>query len=172
MRVALYVAAFAAANVITAATVPAEIGPWLITWGTWFVGATFILRDAVHTRYGRTGAYQALGAAIVLAGITSWLLGDTLLVLVGSCAAILLSEAADTEVFARLHRRLGVRVGASGIVGSAIDSVVFPVIGLGLSGIVPWAFIPNVMIGQFVVKTTLQLLAAAAVLRWPRLVAA
>jgi uncharacterized PurR-regulated membrane protein YhhQ (DUF165 family) len=166
----LYVVAFVAANVITAATEPASIGPWLVTWGTWVVGFSFILRDRLHLLYGRRGVYGMLALGVVLAGATSWLLGDTLLVLAGSCLALLLSEAADTEVFARLHARLGLRVAASGVVGSAIDSVVFCVVGLGLSGIVPWALIPNVIVGQFVVKSALQLLAGAAVVRWPRLV--
>lgn len=169
---ALYVLAFVAANVITAATEPASIGPWLITWGTWFVGFTFILRDRIHLQYGRAGAYRCLAVGVVLAAVTSWMLGDTLLVLVGSCAAIAVSEAADTEVFARLRSHLGAGVLASGIVGSALDSVIFPVIGLGLSGIVPWALLPSVMIGQFVVKSSLQVAAAAAVVRWPRLVTA
>ena len=168
----LYVLVFAAANVVTAATTPAEIGPWLVTWGTWFVGFAFILRDAVHLRLGRQGAYACLGVGVVLAAITSWALGDTLLVLVGSCAAIAVSEAADTEVFARLREHLGVGVGASGIVGSILDSVIFATVGLGLSGIVPWSAIDNVIVGQIVIKGALQLIAGAIVWRWPRLVAA
>lgn len=172
MRVVLYVAAFAAANIITAATQPADIGPWLVTWGTWFVGVTFILRDAVQVRHGRTGAYCALAVAVVLAGIVSALLGDTLLVLAASCLAIAVSETADTEVFTRYRDRMGLRVGVSGIVGSLLDSAIFVTLGLGVSGIVPWAFIPNVIAGQIAVKCTLQVIAAGVVLRYPRLVAA
>jgi uncharacterized PurR-regulated membrane protein YhhQ (DUF165 family) len=168
----LYVAAFVAANVITAATDPAHIGPWLVTWGTWIVGFSFILRDRLHVLYGRRAVYEMLGLGVALAGITSLILGDTLLVLVGSCLALLLAEAADTEAFSRLRAHLGLSVAASGVVGAAVDSVVFPVVGLGLSGIVPWQFIPNVIVGQFVVKGALQLLAGLTVARFPRLVTA
>jgi queuosine precursor transporter len=172
MTRALYVLAFVLANVITASTEPASIGPWLVTWGTWVVGFSFILRDRLHVQTGRRGVYGALAVGIIVAAATSWLLGDTLLVLAGSCLAILLAEAADTEVFARLRRRLGLSVAASGLVGAAVDSAVFPVVGLGLSGIVPWNLLPGVMVGQFVVKGALQLLAGALVVRWPRLVTA
>jgi uncharacterized PurR-regulated membrane protein YhhQ (DUF165 family) len=58
----LYVAAVATANVVTARTVPADIGPFLVTWGTWIVGATFVLRDLVQLQLGRRGAYAAIGA--------------------------------------------------------------------------------------------------------------
>lgn len=158
-----YVIAAALANIITAATAPADIGPFLVTWGTWLIGCTFILRDLIQRRYGKRTAYAAIGAALALSAVTSALLGDTMLVVLGSACAFLVSESLDTEVFSRLRARFSTRVAISGIVGGAFDSVIFCTIGLGLSGIVPWALIPNVILGQFIVKGALQVLAGAVI---------
>jgi uncharacterized PurR-regulated membrane protein YhhQ (DUF165 family) len=162
----LYVVAAAAANVITAATVPAEIGPFLVTWGTWIVGVTFVLRDAVHVRLGKRAAYAAIGCGLVAAAVVSAALGDTLLVVAGSALAFGVSESADAEVFSRMRARVSSRVAVSGLVGGTLDSAIFAVVGLGLSGIVPWSALPNVIAGQIIVKGTVQLVAAGAWRAW------
>lgn len=161
---ALYVLVFAAANVLTAATVPADIGPFLVTWGTWVIGFTFVLRDLVQLAVGKAGAYASIGVALVVAAVTSALLGDTLAVVAGSVVAIGLSEAADTEVFSRLRARISTRIAVSGAVGSVLDSTVFTVVALSplTSGIVPWELVPNVIAGQVLAKTAVQIVCAAA----------
>jgi uncharacterized PurR-regulated membrane protein YhhQ (DUF165 family) len=150
----LYIAAVAAANIITAATTPAEIGP---------VGVTFILRDLVQRGYGKRVAYMAIGAGLLVSALCSLVLGDTLWIAVASLTAFAVSESLDTEVYSRLRARFSVRVAGSGVIASAADSVIFCVIGLGLSGIVPWHLLPNVMLGQFLVKSALQALAGVGI---------
>ena len=161
---ALYVAVFAAANIITAHTMPAEIGPFLVTWGTWIIGATFVFRDLIQLAYGRAIAYACIGAALVVSAVTSWYLGDPLSIVAGSAAAIALSESLDTEVFTRLKAGIPSRIAISGLAGSVLDSGVFAVIALSplWSGIVPWEAIPNVILGQVLAKAAVQFLAAGA----------
>lgn len=160
-----YVAVFAASSIITAHTTPADIGPFLVTWGTWLIGFTFVMRDAVHLAYGKRVAYLAIAAALVVAAVTSAALGDPLAIVAGSALAIGISESLDTEVFARWRGRLSTRIAISGLAGSTLDSVVFVLVALSpwTTGIVPWSQIPNVIAGQILAKGAVQLLAAAAV---------
>lgn len=158
-----YIAVFAAANIVTAHTIPADIGPFLVTWGTWIIGATFVLRDLVQLAYGRAVAYLCIAASILVAAVTSAVLGDTLWIVVGSAAAIALSESLDTEVFTRLRAKVSTRIAISGIFGSALDSVAFSLIALSpwTSGIVPWDQMLNVIVGQMLAKFAVQIIAAA-----------
>lgn len=158
----LYVALFAAANIITARTIPADVGPFLVTWGTWVIGFTFILRDVVQIVFGRAVAYAAIGAALIVSAVTSSMLGDTLAIVAGSTLAIGISEALDTEIFTRFRARIPARIAASGLVAGTVDSVVFAVVALSplWSGIVPWSALPNVILGQIIVKGALQVVAA------------
>jgi uncharacterized PurR-regulated membrane protein YhhQ (DUF165 family) len=160
-----YVGVFAAASIVTAHTMPAEVGPFLVTWGTWIIGVTFVLRDAVHLAYGKRTAYLAIAGALVIAAVTSALLGDPLAIVLGSALAIAISESLDTEVFARWRGRLSSRIAISGLIGSVFDSVVFVLVALSpwTTGIVPWDAIPNVIAGQILAKGAVQLIAAAVV---------
>jgi uncharacterized PurR-regulated membrane protein YhhQ (DUF165 family) len=160
----LYVAAVAAANIVTAATSPADIGPFLVTWGTWFAAVTFVLRDVIQLRHGRRVAYAAIGAGLAVAAVSSALLGDTEAVVVASAVAFGLSESLDTEVFTRLKASLPWRVGVSGVVGGALDTSVFVILGLSplWSGIIPWSAVPNAILGVWLAKCLVQALAAVS----------
>lgn len=162
MIVLLYVAAIVAANVVTARTVPADIGPFLVAWGTWFIAVTFVLRDVIQLRYGRRAAYEAIGVALVASALTSAVLGDTLAVVTASALAFAVSESLDTEVFTRLRARVPARIAVSGLLGGAADAVIFVVVGLSplWSGIIPWSAVPNAILGQYIVKALVQLVAA------------
>lgn len=167
----LYIAVFAAASIVTAHTVPADIGPFLVTWGTWIIGFTFVLRDLVQLAYGRAVAYACIAAALVVATITSWALGDTLAIVAASALAIGVSETLDTEVFTRLKARIPTRVATSGIVGGTLDSALFVIVGLSplTSGIVPWELVPNVILGQVLAKGAVQVVSAGLFAASPRL---
>lgn len=160
-----YTLVVVAANLVTASTMPAEIGPFLVTWGTWFIGATFILRDALQLAAGRGVAYLAILTALGASAVASYWLGDLLWITVGSAVAFAISETTDTEIFTRLKVRLSGRIAVSGLVGGTLDSVAFALIALSpwTTGIVPWSALPNVILGQIIVKGVLQLVAAAAV---------
>lgn len=89
--------------------------------GVLMIGLALVLRDLVQRRLG---AGWALGAVLAGAAL-SGLIAPPALVL-ASAAAFLLSELADMAVYTPLARRGLVRaVALSGLVGLAVDSVVF-----------------------------------------------
>ena len=162
-----YIGAIIAANVITAGTTPFEldlIWTMAVPYGTFFIGLTFILRDIIQIAFGRAAAYGAIATAVAASAVVSGALGDTLAVVAGSAVAFAISESADTEVFTRLRARVPLRIATSGIVGSALDSVLFAVIALSplWSNIVAWEHLHKVIIGQFLVKAAMQLIASGA----------
>ena len=164
--IALYVAAVALANIVTATTDPLFIWGFVVTWGTFFAGATFVLRDLVQRERGRQVAYLAIGAGLLVSAAFSLIYADALPIAVGSLVAFAVSEALDTEVFTRLDRSFSTRVAVSGLVGGLIDTALFVVIALSplWSGILTWGQVPRAILGVYIVKAALQL-AGAFVLR-------
>lgn len=89
--------------------------------GVLLVGAALVLRDGVH----EAGGPKAALLAILIGAALAWLVAPPALVL-ASVAAFLLAELADMAVYTPLrHKRLGLAVLASGLVGAAVDSAVF-----------------------------------------------
>lgn len=164
MTIVLYVAAIAAANVITAATTPLTAGPFVVVWGTFAVAFTFVLRDLIQLRHGRRVAYQAIGLGLLVALGVSFGLGDTLAVVVASTLALAVGETLDTEVFTRMRGHMPERIAVSGALGGLVDTALFVVVGLSplWSGIIPWSAVPNAIVGVYLVKLALQLLSGAA----------
>lgn len=164
-----YIASVVAANVITASTTPLSVTIgntlFIVTWGTWFIGATFFLRDAVQVRYGRATAYKAIAVALAFSLVFSIWNGDVFWIVVASALAFGFSEALDTEVFTRYHSTLARRVFVSGVFGGFLDSALFVIVGLSplTTGFVPWSAVPAAILGQWVVKSLLQALAAGGV---------
>ncbi len=161
----LYLASIVAANVVTASVAPLALGPLLVPAGSLLIGATFVLRDFVQRAFGRPRTYAAILGALVLSALTSWQLGDTLWITIASAAAFLLSETTDTELYTRLRLPMAWRVFYSGLVGGALDSALFVVVGLSPigAGFLPWEAVGYAIAGQIVVKTALQALGALAV---------
>ncbi|ERM19692.1 hypothetical protein P615_10110 [Brevibacillus laterosporus PE36] len=77
------------------------------------------------------------------------------------------SETTDTEIYSRLKLPFHLRVAYSGIVGGVLDSIIFVVIGLSPLGanILPWTAVFLAIVGQIIVKTLVQLVAAIVVKR-------
>lgn len=95
--------------------------------GVLMIGAALVLRDIVHARLG----WGPAAIAILLGAIISLVISPPSLVL-ASVAAILLSEFTDLAVYAPLaRRRLVLAVLLSGVVGAAVDSLVFLWIAFG-----------------------------------------
>lgn len=163
MTIIAYIASIVLANLLTAHYAPAELGPFLVTWGTWLIGATFILRDLVQRAHGRRIAYQAIAAALIASAATSHLLGDTTWITVASALAFLVSESTDTEIYSRLRARFSTRILVSGLVASPLDTVIFAIVGLSplTTGFVAWSQMPNLILGQLIVKMGMQVAAAA-----------
>ncbi len=158
MRLFLYLASIVLANVVTAQFAPLSLGMFLVPMGTFLIGGTFIFRDLVQNKYGRKKTYMFIAGALLLSGFVSFMLGDTLLIVVASAISFAISETTDTEIYTRLRLPLSLRVFYSGLVGGFLDSVIFVMIGLSPigAGFIPWEAVPMAIMGQVIVKTLIQ----------------
>lgn len=161
----LYLMAIVASNIITAAFLPLRLGFISIPYGTWFIGATFVLRDLIQVKYGKKTAYLIIIFALIISAITSILLKQTLAITIASAISFFISESADTEIYSRFRASFLKRVFASGIVSSLLDSIIFVTIGLSplISNFLPWNAIPGAITGQFLVKGLMQLVGIAII---------
>jgi queuosine precursor transporter len=155
----LYLACIILANVVTAMFAPVKIGMLLVPAGTLLIGATFILRDLVQHKYGRTKTYLYIVIALVLSAFTSYLLGDPLSIVIASAISFAISETTDTEIYTRLKLPIEYRVFYSGLVGGLLDSSIFVIIALSPigSGFLPWSMVPFAILGQVIFKSLVQL---------------
>lgn len=116
--------------------------------GVLLIGAALVLRDAVHEQLGALWA----SIAIIIGTLLSALVAPQHLV-IASALAFLLSELADTAVYAPLRRRyLSGAILLSGLVGAIVDSAIFLYIAFGSV---------DFLAGQVVGKIWMTLLAAA-----------
>lgn len=162
MRILFYLLSIVIANVVTAAFAPLQFGMFIVPMGTLLIGATFIFRDLVQNKYGRAKTYLFIFTALILSAVVSFILGDTLLIVVASALSFVVAETADTEIYTRLKLPIAWRVFYSGIVGGFLDSVIFVVIGLSPLGanMLPWEAVPAAIFGQIIVKTIIQMFGA------------
>jgi uncharacterized PurR-regulated membrane protein YhhQ (DUF165 family) len=165
VMILLYLGAIATANVLTAKLMPVAVGPFIVPAGTFFIGATFVLRDLVQHAVGRKATYGWIATAMALSAVTSWALGDTLWIVFASAVTFLFSEATDTELYTRLRLSIGKRVLLSGTVGSLLDSAIFVVIGLSPlgAGFLAWNEVGQAIMGQALIKTSMQFMGAFVV---------
>jgi len=161
----LYVAAILAGNWLSSMFAPVNIGPFLISLGTFTIGATFILRDLVQRKHGRFGAYVLIFISLGLSVIMSLTLKNGLPVVFASAVAFLISETTDTEIYTKLKLPVHWRVWWSGFVGGILDSTVFIVLGLSPwgMGFMPWSVVPMAIIGQSLIKLIMQAVGAGIV---------
>lgn len=169
---AIYLAAVLVANATAMTFIPLKL-PFdhypLVSVGTLVFGITFTQRDRVH-RAGRPWVYAMLLTTAVAATLQSIVTGVPWRIIVASCLAILLAEAADTEVFHRLrNRRWAVRVVSSNAVSIPLDSLIFNVVAfgaiLGLAGVFPASMIAAIIVGDVIAKTVVGAAAATVHLR-------
>ena len=162
MRIVFYLLSIVTANVVTARFAPLEFSIFIVPMGSLFIGATFIFRDLVQNKYGRKKTYGFIFLALLLSGLVSFSLGDTLMIVVASALSFAIAETADTEIYTRLNLPMAWRVFYSGIVGGLLDSVVFVIVGLSPlgAGFIPWEAVPAAIVGQVIVKTVIQMLGA------------
>ena len=125
----IYIAALVAANLLVA---------WL---GVWFslvnafvlIGLDLSLRDKLHDLWEGDKLPIKMGGLIATASIVSYAINPaTGMNAFASLAAFSLSMVADAFVYQYLKdKEWMIRVNGSNIVGSAVDSVVFPTIAFG-----------------------------------------
>jgi queuosine precursor transporter len=131
--------------------------------GTLFFGVTFTQRDRVH-RFGRGRAYQMIAVAALANLALSAYLGIPLRFLLAGFLAILIAEAADTEMYQRfIKRRWLTRVATSNAVSIPIDSLTFTAIAF--AGTLSLATMGEIVFADILAKTVVGLLAAAHIMR-------
>lgn len=154
---ALYIAAVLVANATAETFIPLPFFG-LVSVGTLFFGLTFTQRDRVH-RAGRAQVYTMLVVTAVLATLQSIVLDVPWRIIVASCLAILLAEAADTEVYHRLRRHGWYRrVAGSNAVSIPLDSIIFTV--TAFAGVFSVWTIVEIAWGDIVAKAAVGTLAA------------
>ncbi|MGG0718445.1 VUT family protein [Robertmurraya massiliosenegalensis] len=165
MRILLYLLSIVTANVVTAGFAPLELGIFIVPMGTFLIGATFIFRDLVQNKYGRKKTYMFIAVALIMSGVVSSLLGDSLWIVFASAVSFLIAETTDTEIYTRLKLPMNLRILYSGLVGGLFDSIIFVVIGLSPlgAGFLPWEAVPAAIVGQVIVKTLIQGIGAALI---------
>lgn len=151
---AAYIGSIVAANWATSTIGLVAVGPLLVTAGTFAAGAALLLRDSIQQATGR----RSVVLAAILAGtVVSYLIAPPILAL-ASGLAFAVSELVDWGVFTPAKARMGLpgAVVLSSAVAAPVDTVLF----LHLAGFgVTW----EAVLGQFVVKTGLALLAAGLI---------
>lgn len=161
----LYLLSIVTANVLTASYDPLHLGKLLFPVGSFLIGATFIFRDLVQNAVGRRNTYITIAAALVISAISSSMLGDGLQIVAASAVAFLFSETTDTEIYSRLKLPMSLRVLYSGIVGGALDSAIFVIVGLSplFDGFLTWDMVGYAIAGQILVKSAMQLIGMTVV---------
>lgn len=165
MSVFFYIFAILLANFLSAQFSPLQIGPFLISPGTFTIAASFVLRDLVQNKYGRKKTYYFIFLALVLSAVAARTLGDPLTIVIASACAFAASESSDTEIYSRLKLPMAWRVWWSGLAGGILDSGIFVIIGLSPLGMgfIPWPLIPAAIVGQALFKIAMQGIGAATI---------
>ena len=154
---AIYIAAVLVANATAETFIPLPFFG-LVAVGTLFFGLTFTQRDRVH-RAGRPQVYTMLVVTAILATLESIVLDVPWRIIVASCLAILLAEAADTEVYHRLRSHGWYRrVAGSNAVSIPLDSIIFTV--TAFAGVFSVGMIVEIVWGDIVAKAAVGTLAA------------
>ena len=130
--------------------------------GTLFFGVTFTQRDRVHA-FGKGRVYAMIAAAALANLALSAYLGIPVRFLLAGFLAIIIAEAADTEVYGRIHKGWLVRVATSNAVSIPLDSVVFTLIAF--AGTLSAAALTEIIFADILAKTVVGLLAAARLAR-------
>ncbi|MBN1402868.1 MAG: VUT family protein [Opitutales bacterium] len=188
MKAALiYIAAVLLGNLTATAFIPFPVFGQVAV-GTLIFGITFTQRDRMHNAGGRRFVYKVIGvtALLTLALLTSaaygwgmpltewfraqgwnWLADSTVSlaesgprVFVASMLAIVIAEAADTEIYHRLRKRSwAMRVLSSNSVSVPMDSVLFNIVAF--AGIFEPMLLAQIIFGEIVIKYTISAIYAA-----------
>ena len=112
-----------------------------------FIGLDLSLRDKLHDQWhGKQLWWKMLALICGGSAISIVLNWDALPIAWASATAFLAAGVGDALVYAGLRKkRFMIRANGSNVVGSAIDSIVFPTLAFGV-------FMPEIVLGQFVAK--------------------
>ena len=112
------------------------------------IGLDLTLRDTLHDAW-REGLVWKMGLLILAgSGITVLLNLEAMQIAVASAVAFGVAAAGDALVYQKMRNRIFLfRSNGSNIAGSALDSMIFPLMAFGLFPGVHW-----IILGQFVAK--------------------
>jgi len=159
----IYIAAVLAANFTATWFLPLPVFGQVAV-GTFIFGITFTQRDIMH-KHGRRLVYRAIAIAAGLSVLESLLLGVPARIILASFTAIVLAEAADTEIFQYLRRRSWpIKVVSSNAVSIPLDTLLFN--SIAFLGVFPAWELVAIMWGEIVIKTLTGLV--MGVLVWQR----
>jgi len=111
------------------------------------IGLDLSLRDRLHEDWQGKGLWLKM-FALILSGsvITVALNTDALQIAIASAIAFAVSAFGDAAVYQHLRRKTYLfKSNTSNLVGSALDSLIFPTLAFGV-------LMPEIVIGQFVAK--------------------
>lgn len=119
-------------------------GPWALPATAFLmIGFTMSLRDVLQDAWSARGVF----VLIAIAALLTWLgLPHAGRIALASVTAFAFSETSDMAVYTLLHRKpYLVRSNASNVAGSAVDSLLFPLVAFG-------AVAPPLFAAQFLTK--------------------
>jgi hypothetical protein len=146
-----YIAVVVAANFTAMTFIPLPLFG-LVAVGTLFFGATFTLRDRVH-RYGRRTTYTMIAAAAVIGVIQSLFIAVPWRIIAASFTAILINEAADTEIYEALKQRHPlVRIFGSNAVSIPLDTILFTLLAFAGEPAFPMSVLIAIIYGDILAK--------------------
>ncbi len=157
LPMSIYIVAVLVANYTATWFIPLPIFG-MVSVGTMVFGVTFTQRDRVH-RFGRGPVYTMILIAAAGMVLESVFLAVEWRIIMASFIAIVLSEAADTEVYHKLlHRSWIQRVTGSNLISIPLDSVLFNLIAF--LGVFQPSMLVAIIFGEIVIKFTTGAIAA------------
>ena len=121
-----------------------------IAVGSLVFAATFPLRDWMH-RFGRSAVYGMIAGGVLASWGVAFTVGTPPRIILASCVALLLAEAADTEIFHRMtHASWMARAMGSTAVSAPLDTLLFTLIAFG--GVLSWASFGSLLLGETALK--------------------
>lgn len=144
MVIAAYLAAIVAANLTISALGP----PAAIPVAFLLIGFDFSARDALQARWEGGALWPRMVALIAVGGALSYLVNASAAqIAVASTVSFVVASAIDAVVFALIGRKVGrfLRWNGTNLVGAGIDSLLFPTLAFG-------SLLPAIVLGQYAAK--------------------
>ena len=122
-----------------------------IAVGTLVFGVTFDQRDRLHHYRGRRAVYMTVGITAFLAVLESYFLEVPGRIILASLLAIIVAEAADTEIYQNAIQRPWLeRVFRSNIISIPLDTIIFNCIAF--AGIFSEIELLSIIFGEIIAK--------------------
>ena len=123
----------------------------MVSFATLLFGATFTLRDRVHSKFGANVVYVMIMITALLVTLETLFLGVSYRIIIASILAILLSEFTDTQIYQRFIGESWLnRVLKSNAVSIPLDSATFNLISF--YGIFSSFMLVQLTVGQIIIK--------------------